>query len=173
LRKVVTSLIFLLVILAIPPPAAWANSVPLGPPNTNWLQGVAINNVGTGSTNWNQFQMQFYGANFLGGLAFNGGSWTFSTSSNLIVGTGPALWNSTLYVGLVMVPFSQPFYIDIFQFNNGTLLSGASTRLSWDGSTWMATNISSLTPTSVPEASTWILLGLSALVGGTLRKRLS
>lgn len=170
LKKAVTSLIGLLMILAIPPPAAWANSVPLGPSNIVGLQGIAINNAGTGYGTWNQFQAQFHGAMLLGGIALNGGSWALSATNNLLVGTGPAPWNTTLYLGLVMLPLNQPLYIDIFQFNNGTLLGGASTRLNWTGSSWVATH---LTTTSVPEPTTWVLLGLSTLVVGMLRERLS
>lgn len=173
MRKIGISLIILMVVLALPPPAAWANSVALGPPNSNWLQLVAINNNGTGSSHWNQFQAEFHGASFMGGYALNGGSWDFSSTNNLIVGTGPVLWHSTLYLGLAMVPLTQPLYIDIFQFNNGVLLNGATTRLLWSGKSWTATNMPNLSPTSVPEPTTWVLLGMSALVGGVLRKRLS
>lgn len=174
MRKAFTSLIVLSVVLAIGPAAAWANSVALGPPNTNWLQTVAINSTGTGSPSWNQFQMQFNGVNFLGGIAWNGGSWTFSATNNLIVGSGPANWNSTLSLTLALLPLTNgSFYFDVFQFRNGTLLSGATTRLTWGGSSWSAASMPGLTPTAVPEPHTLVLIGITALVGGALRKRLT
>jgi hypothetical protein len=170
MRKVFTSLIVLLVVLAIVPVAAWANSVALGPPNSNWLQNIAINSTGTGTQSWNEFQMQFNGATFLGGLSWNGGPWTYSAGNNVLSGVGPANWNSTLYLTLALFPSTKgPLFIDVFQYSNGTLLSGASTQLTWNGSTW---STSSLAPTGVPEPHVVVLMGITALVGGALRKRL-
>lgn len=170
MRKIFTSLIVLFVVLAIAPAAAWANSVALGPPTTNWLQTIAITSTGTGTPSWNQFQMQFNNSIFLGGLSWNGGSWTYSTSTNVLSGFGPANWNSTLTLTLALLPLTRSsFYIDVFQFSNGTLLAGASTRLTWTGSAWSA---SSLSPNPVPEPHVLVLTGLTALVWRLMRKRL-
>ncbi len=173
MRKTFTALIFFVVTVVLLSPGAWANSVAMGPPNTGWMQNININTIGTGTGYWNGFQAEFYGANFLGGVALNGASWNFSATSSLIVGTGSALWHSTLNLSLVMLPVSTPFYIDIFQFRNGTLLTAATTRLTWTGSAWNATLMPGLLPTTVPEPTTLVFLGLSALAGGVLRKRLS
>jgi hypothetical protein len=171
MRKVFTSLIVLFVILAIAPAAAWADSIALGPSNTNWLQTIAINSTGTGTSSWNQFQMQFNGAIFLGGFSWNGGSWTYSTRNNVWIGSGPANWNSTLTLTVTLLPLTKgSFYIDVLQFSNGTLLSGADTRLTWTGGAWSASNRN---PTQVPEPQVFVLLGVTALVvGGALRNKL-
>jgi hypothetical protein len=173
MRKRRNFLIVLCLLLAMVPASAWADTIALGPPSTNWLQAFAVNSAGAGSS-WNQLQIDIHGASLLGGIVLGGGSWTFSTSSNLILGSGPNGWNSTLYLGLLLLPLpNQPLFIDVFQFNNGTLMTGATTRLSWSGSSWSATNIASLTPTPVPEASMVLLMGVSALAGGVLRKRIT
>lgn len=169
MRKLVTSLFVLVTIIALPPPAAWANSV------VNWSAGGWVLNTstsaGTGNGYWNGLQVQFNGGSFLFGAA-SSNLWTFSASNSLILGTGPASWHSTLGLTFVMFPYSTPFTVDVFQFENGALLTQESTELTWDGHTWTAQN-TGLKPTSVPEPSTWVLLGMSVLTAGVLRKRLS
>src|ERR1700758_1854004 len=75
MRKVFTSLIVLLVGLAIAPTAAWANSIVLGSSNINRLH-MAINRTGTGSSSWNEFQIQFTGSLLPGNITGNKGAWT-------------------------------------------------------------------------------------------------
>ena len=169
MRKVFTSLIVLLLVLAIAPAAAWADSIVLGSSNINRLH-MAINRTGTGSSSWNEFQMQFNGSLLLGSITGNGGAWTFSGNKNSLTGFGPANWNSTLNLTFALLPMTgNSFYIDVLQFSNGVLLAGASTRLSWNGSRWIA---SGLPPTKVPEPSILVLTGLTTLVGVFVRKRL-
>jgi len=64
MRKVFTSLILLLLVQAIAPAAAWANSIVFGLSNSNGLLNIAMNSTGTGAQSWNQFQMQFTGRPF-------------------------------------------------------------------------------------------------------------
>jgi hypothetical protein len=167
LRKIVLSLFVLVAIIVMPPPAAWANSV------VNWSAGGWVLNTttsaGSGNAYWNGLEVQFNGGSFLFGSA-SSSLWTFSASSSLILGTGPSSWNSTLGLTSVMLPYSTPFTIDVFQFENGVLLTGESTELTWNGSSWSASK-----PTSVrvPEPTTWVLLGMSVLTGSILRKKLS
>jgi hypothetical protein len=171
LGKLATSLIVLILVLAIPPPAAWANSIVTGSVG-GWVLGVTADAGAQGNGAWNGLQIQFQGASFVIG-ASSSKSWSFSATPKLIVGTGPALWNSTLNLTLAMVPLTTPFYVDVFQFENGTLLRGETTRLTWTGSSWTAQLVPNLTPMSVPEPTTWILLGVSVLAGGLLKKRLT
>ena len=170
MRKLVTSLAVLAVIVAIPPPAAWANSV------VNWSVGGWVLNTstsaGTGNGYWNGLQVQFNGGSFLFGSA-SSNAWSFSATHNLILGTGPSSWNSTLGLTFVMFPYSTPFTVEVFQFENGVLLTGETTELTWLGSSWTAQSMPGLTPTSVPEPTTAVLLGISVLTGGVLRKMLS
>ncbi len=168
MRKVFTSLIILLVVLAIAPAAAWANAIVLGSSSINRLH-MAINRTGTGSS-WNEFQMQFNGSLLLGGIAGNGSAWTFSGTKNSLTGFGPANWHSTLNLTFALLPMTgNSFYIDVFQFSNGALLSGASTRLTWNGVRWTT---SGLPPIQVPEPSIPVLLGITTVVGAFVRKRL-
>ncbi len=172
MKKFFTSLIALMLLVAGLSTITWANSVALGPPNSSWLQTIAINNNGTGSSSWNQFQMQFQGFSFLAGISWNGGSWTFSASNHQLVGSTSGNWNSTLYLTLGLLPTGPaPFAINVFQFNKGTLLAGATTTLTWDGKTWSAVSSPGLTPVPVPEPSVLTLLGITALLGGALNKR--
>ena len=169
MRKIATSLIVLVVLLAIPPPAAWATSSVSGSFNSGWLLNVNTS-TGNGSGAWNGLQVQFNGANFLVGAA-SSNAWTFTATNSLILGTGPASWNSSLGLTLLMLPFNTPFSVSVFQFNNGVLLTGETTQLTWTGSRWTTQNIPTLVP--VPEPTTLVLLGLSGLVGGVLRKSLA
>jgi hypothetical protein len=167
--KVFTSLIVLLLVLAIAPAAAWANSIVLGSSNINRLH-MAINRTGTGSSSWNEFQMQFNGSLLQGSITGNGGAWTFSGNKNSLTGFGPANWHSTLNLTFGLRPMTgNSFYIDVLQFSNGALLSGASTRLAWNGVRWTA---SGLPPIRAPEPSILVLAGLTTLVGVFVRKRL-
>jgi hypothetical protein len=160
LRKIFTSLIVLIAVLAFASAAARANSIVLGPSNVHRLH-VAINSNGTGTSSWNEFQMQFHGSFFPAGFAVKRGQLT---------GFGPASWNSTLTLTFAKLPMTgNSFYIDVFQFSNGALLSGASTRLTWNGVRWTT---SGLPPTQVPEPSILVLLGITTVVGAFLRKRL-
>jgi len=169
MRKVFTSLIVLLVVLAIAPTAAQADSIVLGPSNVHRLH-VAINSNGTGTSSWNEFQMQFNGSFLPGGVAGKKGSWTLSATKNSLTGSGPANWNSTLTLTFALLPMTgNSFYIDVFQFSNGALLSGASTRLTWNGVLWTT---SGLPPIQVPEPSIPVLLGITTVVRVFVRKRL-
>ena len=170
MRRLARSLIVLAVIAAIPPPAAWANSV-VDWSAGGWLLSTSTSK-GTGNGYWNGLQVQFNGGSLLFGTA-SSNLWTFSASNNLILGTGPASWNSTLGLTFVMSPYSTPFRVDVFQFENGTLLTGDTTELTWNGRTWTAQSTPGLTPVSLPEPTTWALLGISVLTGGVLRKKLS
>jgi hypothetical protein len=117
--------------------------------------------------------MQFNGVSYLGGIAWNGGSWTFSTANNLIVGSIAGSWHSTLFLTLGLVPKgSSPFSIDVFQFSNGVLQAGATTHLSWTGTKWSWTSAPGLTPNSMPEPSVFVLLAISTLTGLVMRKKL-
>ena len=168
MRKFVLSLFILVTIIAMPPPAAWANSV------VNWSAGGWVLNTSTsvaGNGYWNGLQVEFNGGSFLFGAA-SSNLWTFSASNSLILGAGPTSWHSTLGLTFLMFPYSTPFTVDVFQFENGALLAGESTELSWDGHTWTAQS-TGLKPTPVPEPTTWALLGISVLTGGVLRKRFS
>ena len=158
----------LLLVLALALAAAWADSVVFGLSNSHGLLNIAINSTGTRTPSWNQFQMQFKGATFLGVLSWNGGSWTYSTGTNVLSGVGPANWNSTLYPTVALLPSTKgPFFIDVFQYSSDSLLSGASTQLMWNGSTWSASRLGT---TRVPERHVIVLMGITALVGGALRK---
>ncbi len=166
MRKIVLSLFVLVTIITMPPPTAWANSV------VNWSDGGWVLNTstsaGSGNGYWNGLEVQFNGGSFLFGSA-SSSLWTFSASSSLIVGTGPASWNSALGLTFVMLPWRTPFTIDVFQFENGVLLAGESTELTWNGSSWTASKPPSV---PVPEPTTWALLAMSVLTGGILRKKL-
>lgn len=170
LRKSVLSLFVLVTIIAIPPPAARANSV------VNWSVGGWVLNTstsaGTGSSYWNGLQVQFDGGSFLFGAA-SSNLWTFSASNSLILGTGPSSWNSTLGLTFVMLPYNTPFTVDVFQFENGLLLAAETTQLTWNGRTWSALSAPGLSPTSVSEPTTWALLGLGVVTCSLLRKKLS
>jgi hypothetical protein len=168
-RKVFTSLIILIFVLAIAPAAARADSIVLGPSNVHRLH-VAINSNGTGTSSWNEFQMQFHGSFFPGGVAGKRGHWTLSATKDSLTGFGPANWNSTLTLTFGMLPMTgNSFYIDVFQFSNGALLSGASTRLTWNGVHWTA---SGLPPIRVPEPNVLVLMGITTVVGVFVRKRI-
>jgi hypothetical protein len=169
MRKVFTSLIVLLLVLAIAPAAAWANSIVLGSSNINRLH-MAINRTGTGSSSWNEFQIQFNGSLLLGSITGNKGAWTFSGNKNSLTGFGPANWHSTLNLTFAMLPMTgNSFYIDVLQFSNGALLSGASTRLTWNGVRWTA---SGLPPIQTPEPNVLVLMGITTAVGVFVRKRI-
>ncbi len=169
MRKVFTSLIILLVTLAIASAVAWANSIVLGPTNVHRLH-VAINSNGTNTSSWNEFQIRFNGSFLPVGVTEKRGSWALSATKNSLTGFGPANWNSTVTLTFAMLPMTRnSFYIDVFQFSNGALLSGASTRLTWNGVRWTT---SGLPPIHVPEPSIPVLLGITTVVGAFVRKRL-
>lgn len=166
MRKIVLSLFVLVTMVAMPPPAAWADSI------VNWSAGGWMlntsTNAGTGNGYWNGLEVQFNGGSFLFGSA-SSNLWTFSATNTEILGKGPVSWNSTLGLTFVMMPYSTPFTVDVFQFENGVLLTGETTELTWNGSSWNAVNRSDVTP--VPEPTTLALLGMSVLTGGVLRKK--
>lgn len=77
-------------------------------------------------------------------------------AANYSEDVGLATWNSTLYLSLESLPSTNgPFFLDLFRHGNGTLLSGTSTELMWNGSTWSESDL----------ANEWTTQQLSFLTG--------
>ena len=125
MRKVFTSLILLLLVQAIAPAAARANSIVSRPSNSNGATKHSHEQHRDRHAVLESVPDAVHGATFLFVVPWNGGSWTYSTGNYVLSGIGPANWNSTFYLTLESLPSTKgPFFIDLFQYSNGTLLSG-------------------------------------------------